>query len=442
MYLVLGILQIGLLILFIKRLVKKNCSPIAIVSKMAIFAFLISVIKYLLINYFFNPGYPNSTFLFNPDDRFADFVNMIEACKYLDPYSFQNKLPSVYFPVSNLFFYLVFALCKMDINISIIFFISLFLLLFFVLLRKNIIASKEQTILLFIAILISYPVLFSIDRLNLELYLFIFIFLFIYFYKKNQYIIAVTFLSLAICMKLYPILFLLILLKKKAYKPIIFTIILCVFITLVSLSLFKGGILINVNKLLFNLNDFNNDYEGLSGIQHNLSIYGVIKIGMLFIYKYLFNYENNIINDLVNSNLKIPYLSFVFIYFTTISTYIILIEKIFWKKIFLIISMFILLPHVSFDYKLLYIIIPIVLFLENSHLENRATLYAILLSLLIIPNSYFYFISDVSIGVIINPILILTIAFLIIYENKIKISLEISKFCSNFKINIFNSHTN
>jgi hypothetical protein len=367
---------------------------------------------------------------------------MIEACKYLDPYGLQNKLPSVYFPASNIFFYLVFALCKMNINISIIFFISLFLLLFFLILRKNIIASKEQSIFLFIAILISYPVLFSIDRLNLELYLFIFIFLFIYFYKKNQYIIAVTFLSLAICMKLYPALFLIILLKKKAYKPIIFTIILCFFITLVSLSLFKGGILINVNKLLFNLNDFNNDYEGLSGIQHNLSIYGIIKIGMLFIYKYLFNYENNIINDLVNANLKIPYLSFVFIYFISISAYILFIEKIFWKKIFLIISMFILLPHVSFDYKLLYFIIPIVLFLQNKDLENKSTTYSILLSTLMIPNAYFYLISDVSIGVIINPILILTISFLIISENKKNISLKFGELYSNFKIKILNSKTN
>jgi hypothetical protein len=442
MFLVLGILQVVLLILFIKRLVKKNSSPIAIVSKILIFALLISVIKYFLINYFFNPGYPNSTFLFNPDDRFGDFVNMIEACKYLDPYSLLNKLPSVYFPVSNLFFYLVFALCKMDINISIIFFISLFLILLFVMLSKNINASKEQTIFFFIAILLSYPILFSIDRLNLELYLFIFTFLFIYFYNKKQYIIAVTFLSLPICMKLYPIVFLLILLKKKAYKPIIFTFILCVFITIVSLSLFKGGILINLNKLLFNLNDFNNDYEGLSGIQHNLSIYGLIKIGMLSMYKYFFNYESNIINDIVNSNLKIPYLCFVFIYFISLSAYILFIEKTFWKNIFLIISMFILLPHVSFDYKLLYIIIPLILFLQNTHLENRSTIFSILLSLLMIPNSYFYFISDVSIGVIINPILILTISFLIIYENKKNIFFKFGELYSNFKIKISNSQTN
>jgi len=208
------------------------------------------------------------------------------------------------------------------------------------------------------------------------------------------------------------------------------------------LSLFKGGILINVNKLLFNLNDFNNDYDGLSGIQHNLSIYGIIKIGLLSIYKYLFIYENNIINDIVNSNLKIPYLSFVFIYFISLSAYILFIEKTFWKNIFLIISMFILLPHVSFDYKLLYIIIPIILFLQDTHLENRSTTYAILLSILMIPNTYFYFISDISIGVIINPILILTISFLIIYENKKNISLKFGEFYANFKIKISNSQTN
>jgi hypothetical protein len=102
--------------------------------------------------------------------------------------------------------------------------------------------------------------------------------------------------------------------------------------------------------------------------------------------------------------------------------------------------MFILLPHVSFDYKLLYFIIPIIFFLQNTDLENKSTTYSILLSILMIPNAYFYFISDVSIGVIINPILILIISFLIIYENKENVSLKFGELYSNFKT--LNSKTN
>lgn len=427
MFILIGIFQVIILILYIKYFVKDNNPPISIISKIALFAFLISVIKYVSINYFVNPGYPNSTFLFNPDDRFGDFVNMIDACKSLDPYNLQNKLPSVYFPLSNLFFYLVFVICKMDISTSILFFIAIFLVLLFIMLKSNVRGTNKQTFFFLLALLLSYPVLFSLDRLNLELYLFIFIFLFIYFYNKNQYTIAVLFLSFAICMKLYPILFLAIFLKKKEYKPIIYATLFSFFFTFTSLSLFKGGVIININQLLFNLNDFNKDYEGLSGIQHNSSLYGIIKIIMLTIYKYLFNFDKKALNDIVNSTLKVPYLFLVFIYFSFLTTYIIFIEKKLWKNIFLIISMIILLPHVSFDYKLLYVIISIVLFLENAHLEKKSTIYAILFALLIIPNSYFYFISDVSVGVIINPILIMIITSLIIHENKQNIGIEIRK---------------
>lgn len=228
-------------------------------------------------------------------------------------------------------------------------------------------------------------------------------------------------------MKLYPILFLVLFLKKKEYKPIIYAILFSFFFTFTSLILFKGGIIVNINQLLFNLNDFNNDYEGLSGIQHNSSLYGFIKITMLTIYKYVFHLDKKILNHVVNSILRVPYLTFVFIYFSFLTTYIILIERTFWKNIFLIISMIILLPHVSFDYKLLYVIISIVLFLENAHLEKKSIIYSILFALLIIPNSYIYFISDVSIGVIINPILIIIITSLIIHENKKNIGIEIRK---------------
>jgi hypothetical protein len=260
MFILIGIFQVIILILYIKYFVKDSNPPISIISKIALFAFLISVIKYVLINYFVNPGYPNSTFLFNPDDRFGDFVNMVDACKSLDPYNLQNKLPSVYFPLSNLFFYLVFVICKMDISISILFFISIFLVLLFIMLKSNVRGTKKQTFFFLLALLLSYPVLFSLDRLNLELYLFIFIFLFIYFYNKNQYNVAVLFLSFAICMKLYPILFLTIFLKKKEYKPIIYATLFSFFFTFTSLCLFKGGVIININQLLFNLNDLNNDY--------------------------------------------------------------------------------------------------------------------------------------------------------------------------------------
>jgi len=254
--------------------------------------------------------------------------------------------------------------------------------------------------------------------MNLEIYLFLFTLTFIFFYLQKKYFIAILFLSFAICMKLYPILFLLLFIQDKNYKAITNTIIISLLLTFFSLALFTGGVIQNSNSLITNLNHFNNFYSGSSGLQHNSSIYGLVKIFFRGVYSYIFKYGNEDANSTTNLFLKYPYLIFVALYFIIITTYILLIEKTFWKKVFLIISMTILLPHVSFDYKLLTIIIAIILFIENTSNEKNSKFYSVSFALLIIPNSYFYFANDISIGVIINPVIMLLITYKILVENK------------------------
>jgi len=418
MFIIFGVIQIAIIAIFFFSLIKRNKQPVIIISYSIIFATTIAILKYSLINYFYLPGYPNSTFLFNPSDRFNDFINMIETCKILDPYNSNNFLPSVYFPFSNLFFYSFYKISYESILISMLLFSIIFLACFYILFRKMIQLDSKTKTLLFISILISYPVIFSIDRMNLEIYLFLFTLTFIFFYLQKKYFIAILFLSFAICMKLYPILFLLLFIQDKNYKAITNTIIISLLLTFFSLALFTGGVIQNSNSLITNLNHFNNFYSGSSGLQHNSSIYGLVKIFFRGVYSYIFKYGNEDANSTTNLFLKYPYLIFVALYFIIITTYILLIEKTFWKKVFLIISMTILLPHVSFDYKLLTIIIAIILFIENTSNEKNSKFYSVSFALLIIPNSYFYFANDISIGVIINPVIMLLITYKILVENK------------------------
>jgi hypothetical protein len=439
MFIIFGIIQIAIIVIFIAYLLKRNTKSVLIFSNTIIFATTLAILKYLLINHFYNPGYPNSTFLYNPLDRFNDFINMVETCKILDPYNFNNFLPSVYFPVSNIFFYGFYKIANDNMATSMLFFTIIFLIIFFVLLKKMIRVDNKNKILLYISLFISYPVIFSIDRMNLEMYLFLFTLGFIFFYLKEQYFIAVIFLSFAICMKLYPILFLILFLQKKNYKAIKNTIISCILLTVGSLAILKGGIITNINLLLANLNHFNNMYSGSSGLQHNASIYGDLKIIMISLCKYVLKYGNEESNNFTNLFLKYPYLIFVAFYFLTISSYILFVEKTFWKKVYLIISMTILLPHVSFDYKLLTIIIAIILFIANSNKESNAKFYSILFAVLMIPNSYFYFANDISIGVVINPIVMLLITYKILTENKEQIRNKISML-RNSNTNIFISN--
>ena len=427
MYLISGIIQIVIIFIYITYQLKSNKKPISIFTNIIIFATTLAIVKYLLINYFYNPGYPNSTFLFNPLDQFNDFVNMAETSKLLDPYNKNNILPSVYFPFSNLFFYGFYKITNDNMVASMWLFTIIFFIGFFILLKKMIQLENTIKIILVISIFISYPVIFSIDRMNLEMYLFLFTLGFIFFYLKKKYFIAILFLSFAICMKLYPILFLLLFLEDKNYKAIRDTIITCLLLTILSLVVLKGGITSNINLLLSNLSHFNNTYSGPSGLQHNASIYGFIKIVVIGILSFIFKYTKEASNSSTNLILKIPYLIFVIVYFSIISCYVLFIEKTFWKKVFLITSMTILLPHVSFDYKLLTILIAIILFINSSDFEKKSEFYSIAFAILILPNNYFYLNYDISIGVIINPIIMLLITYKILNENKEQITNRISR---------------
>ena len=84
-----------IIVIFITYLLKSKKRPVIIFSNTIIFATTLAILKYLLINYFYNPGYPNSTFLYNSSDRFNDFINMAETCKLLDPYNKNNFLPFI-----------------------------------------------------------------------------------------------------------------------------------------------------------------------------------------------------------------------------------------------------------------------------------------------------------------------------------------------------------
>ena len=419
MFITIGVFQILIMILFISRVIKRENSAEMIVSKIIIFSITLSVVKYLVINYLFNPGYPNSTFLYAPHDRFKDFVNMINTCKNFDPYDLSNFLPSVYFPLANLFFSLFYKLSIQNMTISVIAYVVLCIVLVVILFNK--IIKSNNKLILITSLVISYPVLFSLERLNLELVVFLLTMGFVYFYNKNQFFLAVFLLSIAISMKLYPVLFLILFIKDKNYKPIYFSAFVCISLSLISLFLFNGGLIVNMHKLLFNLTKFNDIYGGLEGLQHNSTIYGMIKIMAMAVYKFIFNFNVYSANIAANEILRFPYLIFVFIYFLFVSAYIIFIEKSLWKNVFLLTSLFILLPHVSFDYKLLHMIIPLLLFLNDSHRDKYFLHYVILFSLIMIPNSYFYFFVDISLAVFIYPCVMFLFTYFIFKENKSKI---------------------
>ncbi len=182
--------------------------------------------------------YPHNTFLFSPVDKFNDYFVLYDLMQYRQPYT--GAFQSAQYPFLNFISY-VFGLLPR--GASFIIYLSLFLYIFliFTILYTYPDNPRKHILEIFIITLLTYPILFTIDRGNLESLVLISLFAFVYFYQKRKYLLSTLFLSFAIAMKLFPIVFLVLYLSDKKYKEIFLTGLLTGLLTIISLLFLKAA---------------------------------------------------------------------------------------------------------------------------------------------------------------------------------------------------------
>ena len=224
---------------------QKN-DKISIIYKIVILGFGLSVIYHYILGAYLGYDFPYNTFLFTPNDKFADFTNVIKVIKNLNPYD-TNYLCSGYPPLAYIFAF-PFSLIPIKISLIVFFllFVSIFVVYFLHQKPSQVELFKAVTIVLF-----SYPFLFCFDRANFEILVFLFVVLFIFYLRKDKMIISSIFLSFAISIKLFPAVFLILFFSKKNYKYLILILVACIVETTLSLYMFKGSPISNINGLIF-----------------------------------------------------------------------------------------------------------------------------------------------------------------------------------------------
>lgn len=371
------------------------------VTRILIFGFTLSVIfHYVLGNYLgYDHHYYYTTFLFDPRDRFNDFFNIYRATVNLDPYA---APVSVYFPFTFILMYLFTFLRE---QYSFFVFMSLFGSYFIWYIYRNIslVNAPDRLLSVFVFTCMSYPVLFNFDRGNVEVFVFIFLTLFLFFYQKDQHLLGVLFLSLAISMKLYPGVFVILYLVDRNYRNIFATVSMTAVVSLSSAALLQGGILTSLAGIQRNLAGFGKFYlVSSAGLQHNSSLYGVIRI---------------IGKNVPPIMVVLEYYSIIVMgFFVLMVIYILVKEDILWRKAALLTFSMVLFPQVSFDYKLIHVFIPLMLFINTGHSSRFDRTFSIMFALLLIPKDYIQFGHAVSIAVILNPILMLGVMAIILFE--------------------------
>jgi hypothetical protein len=372
--------------------------------------FIISVIFHYLVSVKYGSQFPRNTFLFNPNDQFMDFINCYKV------------KGSIYFPFANLLINLFSAVHSMNHSLFLYLIITSGCILFlvFYLIKDNSTINSILNTLIFT--FFTFPFLFLVDRANFESFVFIFLLIFIYFFTQKKYTLSTIPLALAVSMKLFPILFLLLFIKNKLWKQLMISLLLIFTITTISIFILD----LDINAYLLQLSNNSKFYTkyyviGDGGLDFGHSFFGFIKLGFLY-----FKMPQYI------PQLLTPYLILVIVVFIFFSYIILFRINNLWKNSTIIVILFCLLPNVSADYKLIHFLIPILLYLnDNSCIDDNNQiikilkfrfeynhLYILLFSLLLIPKNYRVF--SIYDGVLTDPIIMVVFLLLFTFFNNDK----------------------
>lgn len=367
-----------------------------LLSFLILLGFFFSLIYHYAQGYYLSNSYPANTFLFLPKYSFSDFGVIYNESISLNPYM---EAKSGQFPFMILIGKVLTVLPAFS---ALVFFILFCSTVFFWIATTFLTTQSllEQTTSIFVICFFSYPFLFTVERGNFELLLFSFLLIFLYLFVKKKHLWSTIPLSMAIAMKAYPAILLVLFLVEKKWKEAIITVGLTIVLTVISLSLFQGGFVANLNYLLSLSNFSNNDtfveftsIEPGTVIQRGVTLLSLIKIIL----------QNNQIapSQFWLNNYKIIYISASALLGIAVIIYILLSHQKLWKTVSILILLMLLLPPISGEYKLIHMYIPLFLFCFEENSSKLDYLNILLFTILMIPKNYYYYpllISDATIN--------------------------------------------
>lgn len=385
------------------------------VSLLVLLGFFCSLYYHYYYSQYVGYQYPYTTFLFRPGDVFRDYLVHYTQSAKLDPYSnnITAGLKANYLPWSYL---LTYPLTYFNYEISSKLFFVLSALLFTYIVQDSLrhlsLAYNQYEVALHTIILVffSYPILFCLDRLNIEVLPLLFTYLYFRQYQHRNFPAAYLFLSIACLIKPYYILFVLPSFCGDFIKrALTFSLIILVLAT-ISFSLLERPISENLMLLYFGLINSNDILTLTEPLYFSASLLEPLR------YIYAFFYGDSLSTQLhlINSSFFI-----INILLALALIYVTLSRKFFeWEKFYIIAAYVIICSHVSFDYKLIVFYIPLLSYLSfNSVFGYKDKFICLVFGLILTPKDYAYLENgiDTSISVLINPIIILLGILLVLF---------------------------
>lgn len=373
---------------------------------------IVAVFYYYAKGVYSGLGYPYNTCLFLPADRFNDFVHNYNLTANLNPYFEKYYFNSIYYPFFHIIFY-PFAL--LPTGYSYLVFAASFTALLFTLnyIYLKVTSTFETVQNALIVSTCSYPFLFILDRGSFEGYILILLAGFVIALEKKKETLACVLLAAAISTKIYPAVFIVLFLSDRKYKCVVKTLLLVIIFTLASLLFFEGGFVKNFNHIFVFTQGVSNHVASSNAIQRGVSLFAAIKI-------LLIKTGWNTIID-INVLLRIYMISVLSLFLVT-SYLIWRFSFKAWEKSFLLVSMMLLFPHLSCDYKLVLVYLPLWQLVNDDSTKKVDFIYLAAIGLLLIPKNYFLMKGvfsdagafDLSTGIFVNVFLLVAVSFSIL----------------------------
>ena len=370
-----------------------------------LFAVALCLINVYLLD---KPFYPYGT-VFSPwPDTFGDLMFTLNVVLgNMQPYQY---LGHNYFPFT---YVLLYPLRMFPAQTGALLCLLIFASFMFAYVKQSLKKIPGSFWLMFIFTLFCYPVLFVAERANIEMFIFMFLAGFVWAYNKKYFYAAAAFTALAISLKLYPAVFLVLFAKDKLFKQISFALALSIILFYISMLL-TGN---NMHGLITNLAYFNDRYAlGPWGVSASHNLYSLLRLPL----NVMLNYNSMSMETYrgIVSCFSLPHLIFSFVFFAAASLIVMFKEKSFWKNLFILTACSVWLPYVSFDYTLLDLLIPFFLFIwaKEPSSAKEDLFYCVGFAVLFIPlNWYWMCVSEfwrINIGV---PIKAITLGGMLVF---------------------------
>ena len=331
--------------------------------------------------YLFN----NALFHKNFTNTFQYFFNVNEFIASGSPYDafHQSSYPPFNFCIA-FFYMLVQKYTHRYVALTLLFFT--YAILFVILLwqtQKKFQLSKIQIFLLATLFVFSTPVLFLLERANYVFFVFFCIALFLLWYQDGNPLkrkFALLFLAISVAMRMYPAIFVLLLLRERRFRDTVFCTLCSIFLFFIPFCFLRGGLLFNCTAFLQNLFSFAS-YKPLS---INVSATNFFRITA-----YLFGTE------LFDHTVLVLFCNVLKIALLGISALAILFTKENWKAYTLCAAMIILIPNPAMVHSLIFLSLGIIPFLQKSTTRKIDYVYMTLFILLFMPLQFGYIIPFV-----------------------------------------------